>query len=238
MAHTLKAKKRDLLKKKVAQLRSEGEIPAVIYVPEVKDNVIITVSEIEFTKIYEQAGTNTVVDLTVEGEKEPRPVIIKATDVEPVKDNFVHADFYQFKVGVKIDVTININLVGVSNAIKNLSGILMQSLNSIDVKCFPRDMLSSMDVDIATLETFDDKIYVKDLELDTEKFEILNKLDEVIVSVSAPRVEEKIEVEEKPAEEGGEGAEGEEGVEGEEGKEGEGKPAEGGEKPAEGGDKK
>jgi large subunit ribosomal protein L25 len=234
MTYELKAKKREIFGKKTALIRQEGFLPAVVYGPEVEGSLSIQLNLIEFEKIFDKAGGSAIISITVEGEDKPRDVLVKALDRDPVKNFPIHVDFYQIKVGQKLEVNVEVVLTGIAAAVKDMGGTLMQSMDQITVKCLPKEIISKMEVDISVLNTFDDKIFVKDVVF-PESFEVMHEGDEIIVAVAAPRIEEeKVVAEETPAEgeEGAEGAEGEkkEGEEGAEGEKKEGAPAEDGKK--------
>lgn len=233
----LKVKTRQAVGKELNKLRQEGFVPAVLYGHNTK-NQNIQVSARELAKIYSQAGESTLIDLTID-DKAPTKVLIQDTQRDPVKDSFVHVDFYQVNMTEKITTEIELNFIGESKAVKELGGVLVKNTNSIEVKCLPGDLVSKIDVDISVLETFDDAIHVKDLDV-SDKIKVLTDIEEIVATVMPPRtaeelekLDEKVEGEEVPEEADAEGEEkeGEEAAEGEEGekKEGDDK-AEGGKK--------
>jgi large subunit ribosomal protein L25 len=221
MVYEFKSEKREQGEKK------EKFVPAVVYGSEVKENPLIFIHEVDFKKLYDAAGESSIINLGIAGEKEPREVLIKDVTWDVVKDQIIHVDFYQIKRGQTLDVSIELNFVGEAPAEKALGGILVKSMDELNVRCRPADMISEIKVDLTVLDSFDKKIQVKDLNL-PEGLEVMGDMDDVVMSVSEPRVEE-----EKPVV-----AEAVEGEEGEEVKAEDGdKPAEGG-KPAEASEKK
>jgi len=224
MTYKIKATKRDIFGKKLGSSRAQGLTPAVIYGPEVKENINIFLPKNEIQKLYQDAGASSLINLELEGEKEPREVLIKDAHLDPVRDELVHLDFYQVKRGQKLDVEVELNFIGEAPAVKNLHGILIKNLNEIEVRCLPKDMISEISVELSSLATFEDKILVKDLKI-PETLEVLIDPDELVTMVAEPAKEEK---DEKPAEEE---AEGEESAEGEEKPAEEGEAKEGEEKP-------
>ena len=165
-------------------------------------------------KVYSEGGESSLINLQVEGEKEVREVLIKDMVFDPVIDRAYHVDFYQIKRGEKLDIEPTIEFIGISPAVKALGGILVKNMDSVEIRCLPRDMVSVIKVDLAQLETFEDKILVKDLPL-PEGVELLTDPQESVAMVQEP-AEEEIDESVGPAVPAEEGAEGE-------------KPAEGGE---------
>ena len=71
-------------------------------------------------------------------------------------------------------------------------------MDKIKVSCLPADLVSAIDVDISTLKTFDDRIHVGDIAL-PNGLTLVEKPDEVVASVAAPRSEAELEsLSEKP----------------------------------------
>lgn len=201
----LNARARKELKKQTQALKAAGEVPGVIYGPELEENINISIDINDLEKAYDEGGESTLINLQIEGEKEPREVLIKDIVFEPVVDRPSHVDFYQIKRGQMLEIEPELEFIGVAPAVKALGGILVKQLDSIEVRCLPKDMTSSIKVDISKLATFEDKILVKDLPL-PETFELLTDLEEVVAAVQEPEEEEAAQPAEAPAEEKKEGA--------------------------------
>jgi large subunit ribosomal protein L25 len=139
-----------------------------------------------------------------------------------LKSNPIHVDFYEVKMTEKLTATVQLEFIGESNAVKALGGTLVKNLTEVEVECLPADLPHQIDVDITTLNTFEDTILVKDLNV-SDKVEIKVEADEMVAKVQPPRdVEAELAepivedisavegaAEDKPAEKGAEGAEGE-----------------------------
>ena len=111
-------------------------------------------------------------------------------------------------------MTISVPLVLVGEAIGvKEGGVMSQSLNQIEISCFPTDVPENIELDIEDLELNAAKS-VADLKIDNEDIEIVSDASLNIVSITPPAAEEEPVVEEELD---GEGIEGEEGEEGEEG---------------------
>jgi len=223
----LKAEIREITGKKVKKLRLRGLIPAVLYGRDIKPEAL-TVTKNEFEKVYKEAGTASLVDLEVEN-KAPVKVITHEPQLDPVKDEPLHIDFYKVRMDEKIKTEIPLEFTGESKAVEQLDGSLVTNRDNIEVECLPADLIPALIVDISTLKTFEDSITVGSLKVPPE-IEVLTDKDEVIASVEPPRSDEELaELEESAAEEEKEAmeqmeAEAEaEKAEGEESLEGEGK---------------
>jgi len=224
----LKAKTRIETGKKVNRLREQGKIPAVLYGHKIK-SVSLVLDYVVFEKVFKQAGESTLIDLVVD-DKEPVKVLVQDYQLNPTTNQFIHVDFHRIKMDEKLHTEIELEFVGEPPAVKELNGVLVTSLDKLEVECLPQHLVHKIKVDISTLETLDSAIHISDIKI-PEGITILNVPEDVVILIQPPRTEKELEeLEVKPEEEVIEGEEGEvkEGEEGEEGevKEGEVKPEE------------
>jgi large subunit ribosomal protein L25 len=125
----------------------------------------------------------------------------------------------------KIIAKIHIKFTGESLAVNVEGVVLVMSLDKLEIKCLPADLIHDLEVDLSGLKRVDDLIRVKDLKV-SDKIEILSDPEEVVVSVMPPRSEKEMEKLEGEVEEGVEGVESAVEKEKEEGKELSDKPDE------------
>jgi large subunit ribosomal protein L25 len=211
---TIAAKKRDL-NINLDTLRKGGELPAVFYGAG-KASTPISVSNIEFKKVWRQAGeSSAIVVKTPDGDVD---VLIHEVQVDPVRDEPIHIDFLAIDMTKKIKVKVPLEFVGVSAAVKSGAGNLVKVLYEIEIEALPKDLPHNLEVDISKLATLEDNITVADIKLPAG-VEVITAGTDVVASV-VEQVEEKeevaapvdlsaIEVEKKgkKEEEGAEGAE-------------------------------
>jgi len=191
----LKVKKREIVGDKVERLREQGILPAILYGPKV-ENLNIQLDSKMFDKMYEEAGTSTLISLEIEGEE--FPVLIHEIRRDPITGNPIHVDFYQPILTEEIEATVAIVFEGEAPAVKDLGGMLVKEFQEIVVKALPQNLPHEIIVDVSSLKTFEDEILVKDLKV-ADNVTIQKEPDEVVTLV-APA--EKIEEEpEKPIEE-------------------------------------
>ncbi|MFA6537737.1 MAG: 50S ribosomal protein L25 [Patescibacteria group bacterium] len=189
MIYELKAKVRQA--GKVCQPENNHEfIAGVVYGPGIKENVLLCLDLNEVEKIYYEAGESSLINLNIDGEKEPREVLFKDVFKNVMTTKLHHVDFYQFKAGQKLDVDVELVFVGESPAVKGLGGIFVASLDKLAVRCLPKDMINKIEVNISSLQTFEDKIRVKDLQIPAG-LEVMAEAEETIAVVAPPNEEEK-----------------------------------------------
>ncbi len=192
----LTAQPRAELGKIVDKIRRNRMVPAVVYGHNLPSRSLTLDAGI-FTAIYKQAGSTSLVDLSV-ADAAPVKVLIHSIQRHPTTGDITHADFYQVKMSEKLEADIDLNFIGESAAVKEQGGIFVRTMDKIKVSCLPADLVSAIDVDISTLKTFDDRIHVGDITL-PNGLTLVEKPDEVVASVAAPRSEAELEsLSEKP----------------------------------------
>ncbi len=174
---------------KIEAIREAGFIPAVVYGSEIEASSI-QVEYRAFEKLYKEAGDSTLVELTIEGGK-PAMVVVQDMQYHPVKNQVVHVDFMQVKMGEEMSASIELVFTGASTAVKQ-GGTLVTPVSTLDVKCLPKDLVSSIEVDLTALATFDDVIKVSDLNIPAS-FTLALDSETVVATVSAPLTAEQIE---------------------------------------------
>ncbi|MBI5728165.1 MAG: 50S ribosomal protein L25 [Candidatus Magasanikbacteria bacterium] len=187
MSFTISATKRTAAKPEA--LRAEGLIPAVLYGPEITP-VAVAVAYTPFVKLYQEAGEATIIDCAVEGGKSVK-VLIQDVQVDPVRGKVIHVDFRQINMDKEMRATVLLRLVGESSAVKELGGTLVKPLESLNIKCLPKDLVSHIDVDLSGLKTFASIIRVADLAVPSG-LTILDSGSMTVAKVTAPLTEEQL----------------------------------------------
>ncbi|MBU2101591.1 50S ribosomal protein L25 [Patescibacteria group bacterium] len=188
----LEAQKREVLGKKVETLRESGFIPAELY-GSGAENVHLSIKESDFTRVYKEAGENTMVNLTFGDQA--RPIFIHEVQIDPITENILAVDFYQVNLKEKTTANVPLEFVGESHAVEELGGILNKVLDEVEVEALPADIPHVIEVDISALDDFSKSITVADLVREAQ-FEIMNDPEVVVASVTEPREEEEEPIEE------------------------------------------
>ena len=194
----LTAKIREEMGRKTRILKDSGRVPAVIYGHGIK-NASLDLDYKEFIKALKEAGESSLIEMQVEGEKGTRLVLVHDLQKDPVSDKYIHVDFFETSAKEEVEVGVLLVIEGTSLAVKDLGGTLVQYINELEIKAMPQDLPHDIKVVIDGLNTFEDRILVKDLIL-PKGIKVLTKPDEIVVSVAPPaNVEEDLakEIEEK-----------------------------------------
>ncbi len=83
----------------------------------------------------------------------------------------------------KIRTTVSLHFEGVSPAVKDYNGVVVTSLDEVEVEALPQDLPERIVVDLSKLARIGDTIHVRDLEVG-KGVKVLNDPDEVVVVVS------------------------------------------------------
>lgn len=193
---------------KLSTVRSNGMVPAVVYGASV-ENTSISVSSIDFVKVFKEAGESSTIVLDMGGKKVD--VLIHDVQFDPVKSFPLHVDFLAIDMNKPVEVSIPLEFTGVAPAEKSGLGTLVKALHEVEVKALPNNLPHNLIIDISSLATLDDKIHVKDIKLGsgvtmlTDGEEIVAlvavvkevKEEDVAVDLSAIEVEKKGKKEEE-----------------------------------------
>lgn len=180
---TLSVTTRTVVGKQARALRNQGIIPAVMYGHK-KESVNLAVERLVFNKLYQEVGSSTLVDLSIDGKK-PVKVLIHDVQKDAVTHAPEHVDFYIVNLKEKLQTAIPLVFAGTADAVETLGGTLLTSKDELNVECLPEDLVSEIAVDIAQLATFDDVIRISDIAVPAG-ITVLDEADETVASVAEP----------------------------------------------------
>jgi large subunit ribosomal protein L25 len=201
----LAAAGRTITGKKVAYLRRDGRLPAVIFGNGLESSNV-SVDTHEFEQLRRHVGANTLIDLSVDGAT-AAPVLVYGVQTHRVTQRPLHVDLYVVRMTEELTVDVPLVAEGESEAVATGGGTLMHVLENVRVRALPDHLPQSIHYSITSLATFDDLIHVSDLEIPADAA-LLNDPSEIVAKVLPPRVEEEV----APAAEALEGEEGAEGA--------------------------
>lgn len=185
----LKAELRDLKNGTLHAKRADGVIPAVLY-GQGKENKNIWVNGLEFGKVFEEAGENTVVNLELDGGVKEN-VLIYDYQMNPLSGKITHIDLLRVNMKEEIETEIPLVFVGEAPVVKEKGGIFVKGIDNVEVRCLPGNMPHDFEIDLTKLVDFEDRITVGDINVPAD-VEILNNPETIVASVSAPRSEEEL----------------------------------------------
>ncbi|MGB2909369.1 MAG: 50S ribosomal protein L25 [Anaerolineales bacterium] len=188
----LQASKRDVVGKQVKTLRREGILPAIVYGRGISP-IPISLNTRNANQILSAISSSSLVVLEIDGEK--HTTLIRDKQRDPVTGGVLHIDFHEVSMTEKLRTNVMLEFQGESLAVKELMGVLVIVLESLEIECLPQDLPDRIVADLSTLEEIGDSIYVRDIIL-PPNIELIADIDGLVVVISAPAVEEIEEVEE------------------------------------------
>ena len=185
-------------KRATKAIRREGKIPSTLYFKGEEPESIA----IDKIKLYQALKSDQrVYEVDLGGESQY--VMVKAVQYHPVTDEIVHLDFMRVRRSEKMTISVPLVLIGKPIGVTE-GGILSQSLNQIEISCFPTNVPEQIEVSIDHMG-LNESISIADVSIDDEEIEILTTSDISVASIITPVVEEEIAPVDEPNEEGEEG---------------------------------
>lgn len=180
----LDAEPRDVSGKGAARkLRSQGQIPAVIY-GHGRDPRPLTLNARDLDKLLENiVAESTVIEVKVDGETSK--TLIREIQRHPFRRQILHVDFQALVAGEKVVVNIPIVLTGIPEGVRLGGGVLDQTLRELEIRVDPSSIPHHFELDVTNL-VIGDSLHVSDIPVQ-DGVEILDDLEASICVVAAPR---------------------------------------------------
>ena len=201
---TISARPREARGKAVASLRRSGMLPGVVYGAGLESQAI-EMNAREFDLLRRSAGRNAVLDLEIEGDGRARPVLMHAVQEHPVTRQALHVDLLAVNMEEERTVEVQIVMVGESEAVDKLGGVLLHLRDAVAVRAKPDNLPSGIELDVTPLVDFDTVLHASDLRMPVG-VALVTDVSESIARVQPPRVEEEPVVAAEEVEEGEEAA--------------------------------
>lgn len=166
-------------KKATRQLRSEQQVPCVIYGG--PDTVNFQAPVGSFKDLIYTPDFQTV---SVKLEGKTYPCVLKDKQFDPISDQLNHVDFLELIEDRRVMVNIPIKFMGIPVGVKG-GGKLTVKMKSIRVKTLPKYLKEHIEINVENLN-LNENIRVEDVR--EEGFEILNSPRIPIASVGLTRV--------------------------------------------------
>lgn len=157
---TLRAAPRTVVGKKVKALRREGLIPGVVYGPVIDGTITVSVEERELLRIYKAIGLNSLLKLEWDGGSQS--VFIREVQVDPVRWNPVHVDFFAPNLNVEIASSVPV-LHGEASG--DIEGQLLTVVDHVEIRGLPADLPSNITADVSSLVEVGQHVTAGDLEM-------------------------------------------------------------------------
>ncbi|HLZ21821.1 MAG TPA: 50S ribosomal protein L25 [Ktedonobacterales bacterium] len=177
--------RREITGKKVRQLRSQGILPGNIFGHD-RASKAIQLDAAEFRRFLKLHGPTTLLALTL-GSEPAETAVVRHVQHDPRTNAIQHVDFMHVEMSEPMKAAIPIRLEGVSPAIKNFDGVLLQLLETLDVEALPANLPEAVVLDISDMEDLKETRYVRDLRVPSN-VTVLSDRDEPVVKIEPPRL--------------------------------------------------
>lgn len=148
-------------KEATGRLRREGLTPAVVYGLKEDPVAVATYPKAVSKVLRSEKGSNTVLNLSLDGTDETRHVMIKTVDRDPLTDRLTHIDFIRIDMEKPVRTVIPVEVTGVPKGVK-LGGVLTHARHEVEVDCLPQHIPGVIRADVSDLG-LDDALRVSDL---------------------------------------------------------------------------
>src|ERR1044071_3638021 len=183
----IQAKQRDGRGKNDARrTRREGLVPITVYGGGAETVAAVAQLSDLAAILRSESGRNTIFTIDVEGVGSSE-VMFHDRQIDPIRGRLIHADLTRLVKGQKIEVTVPLHLEGEPIGVKEKQGVLEQMIREIEIRCEPRSIPDSLDVDVSNLDVHD-LLHVSDLKVG-EGIEILTDAEQVIATVGIVKEE-------------------------------------------------
>src|SRR6185369_4846193 len=168
------------------RVRREGLVPVTVYGGGAETIAAVAPLSELAAILRSEAGRNTIFTIEVEGVGVSE-VMFHDRQIDPVKGRLIHADLTRLVKGQKIEVTVPLHLTGEPIGVKEKQGVLEQIIREIQIKCEPREIPDTLEVDVSNLDVHD-VLHVSDIPV-AGGIEILTDPEQVIATVGIVKEE-------------------------------------------------
>ena len=210
-------------KGQLSSLRNNGNVPAVIYGGEAKNETISISKKLLKSLIDKENFLSNIVTLNVDGK--PQNVLPREIKYHIISDEPIHVDFLRVVPGVKIRIEVPVQFINheKSPGLKR-GGVLNIVRRKVELRCPSEKIPESLVIDLEGVE-IGESFKISSINLETDVVPTIRGRDFVIATLAAPTVmkepEKPAEAEAAEGEAGGEAAEGDKPATDGEAKEGE-----------------
>ena len=179
-------KRDNITRSGLKELRNNKNIPGIFYSHNSEDSIPFYMTQTTLNEAKKSGAR--IFNIAV--GKTKQNVIFKAVQYHPVTDEVLHIDLYGVDMKKAVTVKVQLLLTGTAIGVSADGGVLVQSLNELDIECLPGDIPENIEVDISEL-ALGDTMRTNDLDLD-EKFSIKTDGEQVVASITQAMKEEEL----------------------------------------------
>lgn len=205
------------------RVRRQGQVPAVVYGPDVDPIPVAVDSHDLHLALHTEAGTNAIINLEIE-DGDTLTTMARVIERHPFRNEYRHVDFVTVDLSKKVHAEVALHFEGTPVGVIE-GGVFSPRRTHVLVEVLPTEIPAYIELDVSEVG-IGSSLRIEDLP-ELENIVYLEEPDGVVMSVTVPAAEiEEPEPEEVELLEGEELEEGEEPEEGAEEAEEEGEEPE------------
>ncbi|PLY01768.1 MAG: 50S ribosomal protein L25 [Desulfuromonas sp.] len=168
-------------------LRRDGKIPGVIYGKDVEPCKLVVDPKALAEALKTDAGMNTLITLKGNGSFDGKVVVLKDLEVDPIRRDPMHVDFYAIDLKQKGSFLVPVVPVGKSEGEK-IGGSLQVIRHELEVLCLPGDVPTAIEINVEALN-IGDVVHVEDVVVPKD-VEIPHDVNFTVITVVGHKAEE------------------------------------------------
>ena len=174
---------RDVTGKKVARLRLDGYVPAVVYGQDFPPQAVMA-PEVPMTKAVARAGKHHPVELQVGGSK--RLAMIKTTDFDPVRHGLRHVAFHVVRQNEEVETEVPVIVTGEGETPAEKAGlVVLTGAETVEVRALPGNLPDQLEVPGDKLVSVGDRLTVADI-VTPKGITILSDPEQIVATAYEP----------------------------------------------------
>jgi large subunit ribosomal protein L25 len=186
---------REVTGKATKRLRKSGIIPANISGHK-EESQTVQVEALAFEALKRAHGATGLITLRLSGSERVQTAIVRRVQRDPRSGKILHIDFSRVSLTERITMKVPLRFVGEAPGVKDVGGVLLHLLDTLDVECTASDIVDYIEVDISPLTEIDSMLHAEDVKLPTS-FTLITDPKEGIAKVAATRAEKAEEAAEE-----------------------------------------
>jgi len=173
-------------------VRKADAIPAILYGKHTSPEKL-SVDTPEFVRLLKVvSGRAVLIELQQAGKAEKALSFLQEIQRDPITDEYLHLDLQEVKANEKFEIRVPVVATGESFGVRNQSGVLEMNAHLLRIRCLPKDLPESINVDVTELKV-GETIKVSGLK-PIAGVEFLDSKGQPIVSCVEPVAEDRQEV--------------------------------------------
>jgi len=193
---TLDAAPRAATGKANKALRRSGYVPVHVFGAGIESKALQAEDRV-LRHVIGRAGLTGLIKMDLDGKSEN--VMVRNVQRHPVTGQLIHVDLYKVRMDVKTKVRLPLVFVGDAPGVSVHDGVLLHSVEALQIEALPGDIPHSIEVDVSVLTELDQALHVRDIVV-PGTLTVLDDPETLVVKVQPPRkVEEEVVAEEAEA---------------------------------------